>query len=97
MLEQLLNQLEEDCKHCDGKGYKEVFSDKFLEKVHDLELLYPSYEQALTIAKDKFKNEISHETCPHCQGSKVTPTHHGQILISNKEKVMQFFQKQKLL
>ncbi|WP_102027638.1 hypothetical protein [Salirhabdus sp. Marseille-P4669] len=97
MLEKLLNELEEVCHHCEGNGYTEVYSEQFLDKVSDLELLYPSYEQALIIARDKYVDEISHKTCPYCNGLKVIPNQNGKILISNKDKVVQFLRKQNLL
>ncbi|WP_177167355.1 hypothetical protein [Salinibacillus kushneri] len=90
-------KLEETCHHCDGKGYIEVFSDRFQDILEDLELLYPTFDQAMAIARDKFEEEITQETCPTCKGNKVIPNQYGQMLISNKDMIVEFLQKQKLI
>ncbi|MRG85722.1 hypothetical protein [Salinibacillus xinjiangensis] len=93
----LFNELEEPCKKCEGKGYVENFSNYFQEILEDLELRYPTYEQAMAIARDKFGEEISEEICPECNGNKVVPNQNGQVLISNKDLIVEFLQKQNLI
>ncbi|QHS21917.1 hypothetical protein GWK91_02710 [Virgibacillus sp. MSP4-1] len=93
----LFLNLEETCHHCSGKGYVEVFSDRFREILEDLELLYPTFDQAMAIARDKYEEEIKQETCPTCNGNKVIPNDNGRLLISNKDMIVEFLQKQKLI
>jgi RecJ-like exonuclease len=95
MLHGFLKNLEAECEVCGGKGQVEKYSPAFLEHVHELELRFPTYEQALTIARDKYKEEISYEICPSCNGQKVTLNENGKILMSHKEQILQFFEKYK--
>jgi hypothetical protein len=88
---------EEPCKDCNGKGFAEVFSEIFQEKVEDLALRYPTFEQAVIIARDKYGDEISQKTCPSCNGAKMVPNRHGKVLISNKDRIVKFLQKQQLI
>ncbi|MCP8616224.1 hypothetical protein [Salirhabdus salicampi] len=93
----LFREFEEECKHCHGKGYTEVYSEKFWEEVEHLDLLYPTYEQAFIIALDKYPEEVDQEICTQCNGNTVMPNQYGQAIIQNKDFIIEFLQKYKLI